>query len=371
MITIVLGLNKKRKIGEVCISIRKQIKAIRNTIGLVKYTAILTGTLAVSLVVAAGIITKDMKTVKVSYDGELYEITTRAEDVAGALKDAGIVLASDDKVNYDLTCSIDGVEGVIEVDKPITLTVNMAGNETVIKTYTNDAEKALEENNIELGDNDIVEGVAEDGTVSDGDEINVVIVSTKTITETEEIPFDVTYVDDATLYKGETEVVSEGCNGLITRTYLATYEDDEEVSRELVSTDKVEAVNKVVAVGTKSYFTNSRGFNEGYSDSYSMVATAYAPTPANHGYSTASGNRARVGVVAVDKNVIPLGTKLYVKSNSGSDYGYAIAWDTGGAIKNMKIDLFMESESECRKFGRRNVTVYILEDQSVDIFALR
>ena len=44
--------------------------------------------------------------------------------------------------------------------------------------------------------------------------------------------------------------------------------------------------------------------------------------------------------MAVDPKVIPLGTKLYVKSLDGRpDYGFASAEDTGGAIKN-KIDLY-------------------------------
>ena len=46
--------------------------------------------------------------------------------------------------------------------------------------------------------------------------------------------------------------------------------------------------------------------------------------------------------MAVDPDVIPLGTKLYVKSNVAGipDYGYCIAWDVGGSIKDMRIDLF-------------------------------
>ena len=106
--------------------------------------------MAFSIAIAAGVATKDMRTVTVSYDGKLYEVTTRADNVAGALKDAGIVLATEDKVNYDLTCSIDGISGIIEVEKPITLTVNMAGQEKVITTYTKDVDKVLEENDIDL-----------------------------------------------------------------------------------------------------------------------------------------------------------------------------------------------------------------------------
>jgi len=63
--------------------------------------------------------------------------------------------------------------------------------------------------------------------------------------------------------------------------------------------------------------------------------------------------------VAVDPRIIPLGTRLYIEG-----YGYAIAGDTGGAIKNFRIDLGYNSRSEAMKFGRREVKVYILDDSS-------
>lgn len=62
-----------------------------------------------------------------------------------------------------------------------------------------------------------------------------------------------------------------------------------------------------------------------------------------------------ISSVAVDPNVIPLGSKLYIDG-----YGYAIACDTGSAIKGNKIDLFMNSESDCLSFGRQMVTAYII-----------
>ena len=43
-------------------------------------------------------------------------------------------------------------------------------------------------------------------------------------------------------------------------------------------------------------------------------------------------------------------------------YGFAVAEDTGGAIKGNRIDLFYNSNSQARRFGRRNVVVYVLED---------
>lgn len=83
-----------------------------------------------------------------------------------------------------------------------------------------------------------------------------------------------------------------------------------------------------------------------------MEATAYTHT----GNMTKTETWPKVGTVAVDPNVIPLGTKLYVEG-----YGPAVAEDTGGVIKGMKIDLFMETRLECMKWGRKEVRVKILE----------
>lgn len=87
-----------------------------------------------------------------------------------------------------------------------------------------------------------------------------------------------------------------------------------------------------------------------------MESTAYY----GHG-TTALGlkpvrNTNGLSTIAVDPNVIPLGTKVYV-----SGYGLAIAADTGGAIKGNIIDVFLNSYEECYSWGRRQVTVQILE----------
>lgn len=71
---------------------------------------------------------------------------------------------------------------------------------------------------------------------------------------------------------------------------------------------------------------------------------------------TASGYPTCVGSVAVDPSVIPLGTRLYI-----SGYGYAVARDTGGAIRGNKIDVWFPSLRECYSWGCRNVTVTVLD----------
>lgn len=113
---------------------------------------------------------------------------------------------------------------------------------------------------------------------------------------------------------------------------------------------------------------------EEYKDVISATATAYClcqkccgklPSHPYYGY-TASGIKIVPGtgmkVIAVDPNVIPLGTKVYVDGLNGAwDYGYAIAADTGSAIKNLKIDLYMDTHSEALSWGRRSVDIYVVE----------
>jgi 3D (Asp-Asp-Asp) domain-containing protein len=104
-----------------------------------------------------------------------------------------------------------------------------------------------------------------------------------------------------------------------------------------------------------------------------VTATAYCicqkccgKSPSSPGYGvTASGLKIIPGtgmkVIAVDPKVVKLGTKVYVEGLNGApDYGYAVAADTGGAIKNMKIDLYFDAHSDTIKWGRRPVKLYIL-----------
>jgi len=64
----------------------------------------------------------------------------------------------------------------------------------------------------------------------------------------------------------------------------------------------------------------------------------------------------RVGAIAVDPTVIPLGTKLYVEG-----YGFATAEDTGSMIKGNTIDVYFDSEAECYAWGIKYPKVYILK----------
>lgn len=61
-------------------------------------------------------------------------------------------------------------------------------------------------------------------------------------------------------------------------------------------------------------------------------------------------------VIAVDPDVIPLGTKVFVPG-----YGYAVAADTGGGINNYEIDIHFPTTEAARQWGRRTVEIRILD----------
>ena len=87
-----------------------------------------------------------------------------------------------------------------------------------------------------------------------------------------------------------------------------------------------------------------------YKKKIRMKATAYSGVGL-----CANGKRCKVGRVAVDPRVIPLGTWLYVKG-----YGFCQACDTGGAIKGKRIDVYFNSERKCNRYGVRRTSVYVL-----------
>ncbi|SMC51996.1 3D domain-containing protein [Sporomusa malonica] len=91
-------------------------------------------------------------------------------------------------------------------------------------------------------------------------------------------------------------------------------------------------------------------------------ATAYAPGPHDNGPwgdKTHIGTTVRPGIIAVDPNIIPLGSRVYVEYPDGTGQ-YAVAEDTGGAIKGNRIDVALSSVGQAYDFGIKNAKVYVL-----------
>jgi 3D (Asp-Asp-Asp) domain-containing protein len=189
-----------------------------------------------------------------------------------------------------------------------------------------------------------------------GMRIRVVRIRHTIATEQMAIPYQVRSTVDPRTPRGIVRVVAPGRLGLRERVWRLTVADGRVVERRLVGWRVVRSpLDRVITVGTQTLVASRGQFiGKEYLD---LVATAYAPFCCKGVDDvTALGIRAGYGVVAVDPAVIPLGSRLYVEG-----YGYAIAADTGSAIKGMRIDLGYDTKGQALRFGRRPVRVYIIQ----------
>ena len=99
-----------------------------------------------------------------------------------------------------------------------------------------------------------------------------------------------------------------------------------------------------------------------YKQELDITATAYAPGPhdnAQWGNKTYLGTQIRPGIIAVDPRIIPLGSRVYIEYPDGHGE-YAVAEDTGGAIKGNRIDIAKWTVNEAEDFGIQHVKVFVI-----------
>lgn len=330
---------------------------------------ILIAAVAVALLLLGTIFVRSQKTVMIAYDGQEIQVSTLANTVEGVLCEQNITVGDDDKIIPKMNEQIkDGMKIVIHRAVEIKL-IDGQAEKNIFTTQTN-VKNLIDSLNIKLGKEDKIEPKLEE-PIREGQVIKITRISRGVVVGTQELPFQTVFKNNNNLEKGKTRRIQEGKKGLKEIKFEVLYEDGVEVGREVIEENIVEnAVNEIIEKGTLAMVATSRGDIARYSGVLTMTATAYdlsfqstGRKPGDRYYGlTASGTKIRPGVAAVDPNVIPLGTKLYVESTDGTpDYGYASAEDRGGAIKGNKIDLFFESAQDVRRFGRRKVKVYILK----------
>lgn len=340
--------------------------------------------LASATLVSSIFISSNLSAVKV-IDGDKTKtvVSTKRASSVEIINQAGFALSGNDAYAIN---NIDNTVKAIKIFRAFDVNVVDGGEKKTIAAVSGTVGEALVNAGIELpGKNDVInvdlEAEAEEGMTVKIDRVKYVTDKT-----TKTVAFKTVKKNDSSLASGTTKVSVEGVNGTkevtTTKKYVNGKLTDTKTSEKVTK----KAVDKVVLVGTKkaasktgttgsksnsssqkaSVNTGSKTLTiNGKTVSYKKVLTGSGTAyTARAGAKTSTGKTVREGLVAVNPNIIPYGTRLYITTTDGSwTYGYAVAADTGGALRSGSalVDLFYSSESKCRQFGRRQVKVYILD----------
>ncbi|WP_026568970.1 G5 and 3D domain-containing protein [Sediminibacillus sp. JSM 1682029] len=311
--------------------------------------------------------------VVITTDGDDKTYYTTAETVGDVLEENNIDISEHDQVTPALSESVS--EGLqVDIAKAFQVTVDDGGEKEKYWTVGTTVEDLLKQEKIELGELDRVNMKLEDEVSKDAP-IEITRVEKVTDIVKEKTDYSIVTRQDDNLAKGKEEVVSSGEEGLVAKHFEVTLENGKEVDRKLIKEEvEKESEQRIVAVGTKvekpavtttaatsSSDTVSRGGDgNGSSKTYYMHATAYSANCSGCSGVTATGinlkDNPNAKVIAVDPNVIPLGSKVWVEG-----YGTAIAGDTGGNVSGNRIDVHVSSPSEAHRFGSKKVKVKVLD----------
>lgn len=336
---------------------------------------------AIALLIFLYVHSQSSKQIVLEIDGQTRTLDTREALLGAALAQESISLKPYDKLSAGLDDEIkDGDRIVIDRAQELTLTEN--GQTKTLYTTEDTIGQAMNSLGITLNAHDKV-FPSLDTAISAKTEVKIIRINKQVVKRTQSLPFRVIKTADPSLTVGTVRVAQAGKPGAIIQHIEKTYQDGKLVSMRMVGKE-VQTVtkDKVIAVGTKalpkaevakvssvssttSNKTNVRSSNvaskAGVQFEYKRLIknvsmTAYSSEEPGIGTRTASGTRVTEGrTIAVDPSVIPIGWWVYIEG-----LGFRRAEDTGGAIKGHKIDVYYDSLSHARSFGRKSRAVYVI-----------
>lgn len=292
--------------------------------------------------------------------------------VSDALKSLGIEVGENDIVSLPLSAPLSKDMNISVVQRvKVILCANGEEKEILMpKSYT--VQDVLNHMRVNLGEND---SVSEDvsSKIYDGMKIEVGNIKFEEVVRTETIEREVVVNTSSSMNEGETKVLEEGKDGQHEFKIKQKIQNGEVVDEEILSDTIIsEPVAKVMVKGTKKVASapaaepakaavSSTSDKKEVSKVIYGSATAYT---ASAGARTSTGARPVEGVtVAVNPKLIPYGSRILVESTDGSFRRELTAQDTGGALRkgSAVVDIFMNSNSSCKQFGRKNVKVSIIK----------
>ena len=322
--------------------------------------------MVVCLVATLGVTAANLRLTYVTdSNGAKQVILTSATDPAKVMSLSGIQSEEGDQVYYT---AFSGNLATLNIERAFSVNVQADGQTYPVKMVYGTVADALQRAGITLEGDDYTEP-ALDRLVTAGTQIVVHRVDYQDRVETQAIPYDTEYVYTSLYFRntGRTTTVQHGAEGQQTVTTRDRYVDGElENSIVVDSTTTVQPTNHVIktygAGAPVSPLTGPDGTTNAPA-SYSKVLTGKATGYYSKTGKGSSGLGLGYGTVAVDPDVIPYGTKLYITSTDGKFvYGYAVATDTGVAVQKGQIlvDLFYETYAESVINGAIQVNVYVV-----------
>ncbi|WP_100400533.1 G5 and 3D domain-containing protein [Bacillus sp. FJAT-44742] len=328
--------------------------------------------------------------VEVMIGDDVDEVWTTARTVEDLTSELELEVNKHDYISHEPDQTVEeGLALTYEQAFPVSVIVD--GQEKEHHTTSTTVADFLQEAEVTLEEDDRVKPDLKEKLTNET-EVQVTRVEKTTDVVEEEIDFKTVTSKDDSLERGKERINEKGEKGLLEKKYEVVLEDGEEVSRKLVKEEKVkEKKDRLVTIGSKPSTsrqsnkqtgsapeqnsspssTNSTSSAQSSSgpepeqdsqeeETVSMEATAYTADCNGCSGKTATGidlsNNPDKKVVAVDPDVIPLGSEVHVEG-----YGRAVAGDTGGAIQGNRIDLHVPTTSDATSFGRRTVEVTIID----------
>ncbi|MBH8609220.1 3D domain-containing protein [Thermoactinomyces sp. CICC 10521] len=303
--------------------------------------------------------------VKVTFSDQpkIINLENNDDTLASSLTKQGYSVA-ELKQNYEPSIPWDqklGGQKTVQLTCKCRVSLSVAGKDLgTFQTTQETVEDVLNSKKVQLTAWDEI-NVPLNQKIKEGTKIVVDRLEQRVKKKVEEVPYKTKKIEDNQMADGKTEVKQDGKEGkkvyqvtMLYKNGQPVVEDGEPVvTQKLI--DSVEPVEKIVKVGTNKEMAQKESVNltsAKETGTLTVEATGYTAT----GSRTATGTYPHRGTIAVDPDVIPLGTKLYIPG-----YGYGVAEDTGGAINGKIIDLFFDSEQEAINWGRRTVTIKILK----------
>lgn len=331
------------------------------------------GTGAAALGLSLLFISDSMRVVEITdTEGDSGTVITCATTVSDIMQQAGVEApAAEDELRIT---EADGRDR-IHVLRAFTVSVMADGGTADLIATDETVGELLAEANIAVGTNDILTPAA-DEALEPGDTVTLQRVTYNEYTVEETIAVETEYQYSSLFYRDQdyTQTMSGGSEGVERVSYREVYVDGElvetvETGRETITPMEPTVIKCYGEAAPVSIFTGPEIVDgapaEGVAAVYSgQRATGYSASLTAKG---ASGQRLTYGTVAVNPNVIPYGSLLYITSDDGRFvYGYAYAADTGTAMQtgHAFIDLYYETYAESVENAVIPVTVYVLDEET-------